>query len=299
MITKNLETALRELFEMEVEAAPKRHRDRTDLCPPLELFSEGVVKGWDSDRKAHVSSCHYCQKVTAMQWRIAGCPHWFLLAQYKARTMSDMEAMRIHLERDRCAHCVESIESDPKVIWAAAEIRLLGGSPGASQMDDATANLEWPRREREHDWMRRNTLPNPPRKFFPAAAEGPGESKQVDPNPVLAVLSGAIFRGDGSSEPRDLDLLRYPTIHPDGFLTFVLRLPKFADQHFALGLVMDWNGTILEVPAGVVIGGVPVRIKVDLSVLPSELRQAWQSKGTWEIAEIPFRFVLRPPAGQR
>jgi hypothetical protein len=71
---------------------------RTDDCPSLARFPEGVSNGWSKkeDDRVHVSGCPYCKLRTAKQWVITP-PTPLTLAFYLAGESLDEEAMGIYL----------------------------------------------------------------------------------------------------------------------------------------------------------------------------------------------------------
>jgi hypothetical protein len=152
--------------------------------------------------------------------------------------------------------------------------------------------LDWFRREfrkvqQEHEWIKHKTMMKPP-KHGPLAADRVGTCS------VLGLVPGTIFSATQSPEDCDLELHTLPEINPDGCMVVFAQLSGEPGPAFRVSLAVVWQGASLEVPAGKIVrGSEPAGLVADLSELPSELRCAWQSKRTWEIGEIPFRFVLR------
>jgi hypothetical protein len=100
----NIESVLRAISK-DAPGARRQHRLRTPDCPPLTRFPEGTRNGWSAEVAEHVGQCAYCQKVTAMQWRLDHPPLWTLFRYAAGWPAPDAEAMRIHLEEDNCEHC--------------------------------------------------------------------------------------------------------------------------------------------------------------------------------------------------
>ena len=111
MSEENLARAMRAVYDDLTKKAPREHSLRTADCPPLTAFPQGTRQGWSEEYRSHVPSCPYCQKLTAMQWRLDHPRIWYLALHAAGRPVEDAEALRIHLEDDRCAHCLRILRS--------------------------------------------------------------------------------------------------------------------------------------------------------------------------------------------
>lgn len=94
----------------------------TKECPPITQFEHGVAVGWESDQaiRAHVTSCSFCQSITASIWRKT-CPSPELVARYKRDPAGfpDRSAMEKHLGVDACETCRRVYPSPGKRPYAA------------------------------------------------------------------------------------------------------------------------------------------------------------------------------------
>jgi hypothetical protein len=122
MNDQTLMRALRAADALEVEKAPKQHPLRTPHCPPLTRFPSAIREGWAPEEREHVTGCPYCQRVTALEWR-AECPILFDWTLYVELRSPDQEAMRYHLEHDRCPRCRElvALVRDTEPVGASAD----------------------------------------------------------------------------------------------------------------------------------------------------------------------------------
>lgn len=52
----------------DADAAPARHSQQTDRCPPVARFSAVLRCGgaWTADEQAHIRDCRFCQRVRDM-----------------------------------------------------------------------------------------------------------------------------------------------------------------------------------------------------------------------------------------
>lgn len=94
------------------EQFPARHPLRTPQCPPTPRFYPGVRRGWSPEERQHVSRCEFCQRATALEWRVE-CPGIFTLARYLAggEVFEDQQAMVRHLEADSCRRCALAVRT--------------------------------------------------------------------------------------------------------------------------------------------------------------------------------------------
>src|SRR3989442_9975825 len=99
----DLEKLFSDATDDELSRLPSSHPLRTPDCPPTPRFYKGVRGGWSEAERRHVSGCEFCQRATALEWRIE-CPGLWTLVQYLAEgeAFEDIQAMQRHLERDGC-----------------------------------------------------------------------------------------------------------------------------------------------------------------------------------------------------
>ena len=139
----NLLHPLRRFFEQEVDQAPKRNSLQTDDCPPLPLFLTAVSygQGWDEKYRAHVSGCRYCQKTTAMQWRITH-PNLKAVLGYlrEGEKYPDAQAMKIHIEKDNCQICQMLQRMTTLEKWLA---NVRSGAWTLGQLDSVAEGSGW------------------------------------------------------------------------------------------------------------------------------------------------------------
>jgi hypothetical protein len=126
MIPDELDVVLNEYFTEELRRAPARHHQQTDDCPSLLRFPTSVRNGWSPKDRRHVTCCDFCQKVTAMQWRME-CPSLASLVRNSLREAPDAAAMAIHIKEDGCARCrsiFEAVSRGAAALAAARELAL-------------------------------------------------------------------------------------------------------------------------------------------------------------------------------
>ena len=128
MLDKELDAFLDEHFREELRWAPRRHREATDQCPSLRRFPAGVRSGWrgQPENRRHVSQCRFCQKLTAMQWRIE-CPALAVLVRNSLAGAPDAAALAMHIREDHCVRCraiSELVQQGTSALAAAGEAAL-------------------------------------------------------------------------------------------------------------------------------------------------------------------------------
>jgi hypothetical protein len=108
----DLEGLLTDATADELAGLPITHPLRTPACPPTPRFYKGVRDGWSIEERRHVNSCEFCQRATALEWRIE-CPGLWTVMRYAAEegAFEDLQAMRRHLELDRCRRCTLILSS--------------------------------------------------------------------------------------------------------------------------------------------------------------------------------------------
>ncbi|MGA3099984.1 MAG: hypothetical protein ABSF25_26325 [Bryobacteraceae bacterium] len=90
-------------------------------CPSLPRIAEAALSAaWSADEVAHVSGCRWCQRLLAFEYR-AECPDLITLARHEAGVSPFEDALRAHLEEDRCERCARRLGS----AWVEAVAALL------------------------------------------------------------------------------------------------------------------------------------------------------------------------------
>src|SRR5882757_11570608 len=92
MIRDRLDTILDEFFAHELREAPRSFDGPTSDCPPLVQFPKRVKSGWNEKDRSHVTHCDFCQRITALQWRIE-CPTLLTVVRNSLVNAPDAKAL--------------------------------------------------------------------------------------------------------------------------------------------------------------------------------------------------------------
>jgi hypothetical protein len=116
MSDRNLVSAVRTLYEQEIQGAPKQHPWKTDLCLPLTKFAVAEQEQWSPADADHASNCDYCQRNIALIWREehpSNAKLLLTLAQHLAnpKEFANEKALVFHIDQDACRTCALLLKS--------------------------------------------------------------------------------------------------------------------------------------------------------------------------------------------